>query len=216
MITRAKIIEVVDGSNGYKWKVNIPILYGRPDKVEEVNEFNRYYDEQKQLKTNSTDVLNEFESSFQQSKEAEVNLLKKGYQTLADFETVASVCGIPNSKIMYKRGDTVIVGFEDNDMGKPIILGALLTAEIENNNTTKIQLSARSVSVEDELISRLDKTKFTRSDFKTNQLDSITGKQLEELVLFVQRFEELGMSLEYLSNICSKLSNSGFLGNNDK
>lgn len=37
----------------------------------------------------------------------------------------ASVLCIPGLEIKYKRGDCVVVGFEDNDLGKPIVLGYL-------------------------------------------------------------------------------------------
>lgn len=37
----------------------------------------------------------------------------------------ASVVCIPGLEIRYKVGDCVVVGFEDNDLGKPIVLGYL-------------------------------------------------------------------------------------------
>lgn len=38
----------------------------------------------------------------------------------------ASVLCIPGLENQYKEGDVVIVGFEDNDLGRPIILGYLM------------------------------------------------------------------------------------------
>lgn len=40
----------------------------------------------------------------------------------------ASVVCIPGLDIEYRVGDVVIVGFEDNDLGKPIVLGYLKLA----------------------------------------------------------------------------------------
>lgn len=37
----------------------------------------------------------------------------------------ASVMCIPGLEIQYRVGDCVVVGFEDNDLGKPIVLGYL-------------------------------------------------------------------------------------------
>ena len=40
----------------------------------------------------------------------------------------ASVVCIPGLDVEYRVGDVVIVGFEDNDLGKPIVLGYLKLA----------------------------------------------------------------------------------------
>ena len=39
--------------------------------------------------------------------------------------SVATLCSLPNSKNILAKGDVVFVGFEDNDIGKPVILGHL-------------------------------------------------------------------------------------------
>lgn len=41
----------------------------------------------------------------------------------------AILCSIPNIRNVVNTGDVVIVGFEDNDMGRPIILGRLFLSE---------------------------------------------------------------------------------------
>lgn len=47
----------------------------------------------------------------------------------------ASVCGIPGIVNYIHVNDIVYVGFEDNDMGKPVILGHLLTQDLESVRT---------------------------------------------------------------------------------
>lgn len=42
----------------------------------------------------------------------------------AELNWAAIVC-IPGLEIEYKVGDIVVVGFEDNDLGSPIVLGYL-------------------------------------------------------------------------------------------
>jgi hypothetical protein len=42
---------------------------------------------------------------------------------ISDFTTEATVCGIGGIQNYINVGDTVYVGFEDNDMGRAIILG---------------------------------------------------------------------------------------------
>lgn len=40
----------------------------------------------------------------------------------------ASILQVPGLRVDYREEDIVVVGFEDNDLGKPIVLGHLLTA----------------------------------------------------------------------------------------
>ena len=40
---------------------------------------------------------------------------------------IAHICTLPNVHISLKIGDVVIVGFENNDLSKPLILGHLFT-----------------------------------------------------------------------------------------
>lgn len=50
-----------------------------------------------------------------------------------DYTMEASIMCIPGLSIEYREGDIVIVGFEDNDLGKPIVLGFLkLPNDVEN------------------------------------------------------------------------------------
>lgn len=63
---------------------------------------------------------------------------------------IARVCALPNFHVNMRKGDIVYVGFEDNDQGKPLIIGYLQN-ELEqksfcditvNSLTAKVSLSA--------------------------------------------------------------------------
>lgn len=56
---------------------------------------------------------------------------------------VATVCSLPNSSNNISEGDVVFVGFEDMDLGKPIILGHLFK---EYSNSTMVDLVLRKLT----------------------------------------------------------------------
>lgn len=58
----------------------------------------------------------------------------------------------PGFNVNYKIGDTVLVGFEDNDMGKPIILGYLESASDESE---KISLEVQDLNVKGKLTTNI-------------------------------------------------------------
>lgn len=62
----------------------------------------------------------------------------------------ASVMCLPGLTIDYEVGDIVIVGFEDDDIGKPIILGYLKLANGESDKA-KISANLASLVVNDSL-----------------------------------------------------------------
>ena len=48
-------------------------------------------------------------------------------ESLTEYsESWASILCIPGMDIEYQIGDIVVIGFEDNDIGKPIVLGYLM------------------------------------------------------------------------------------------
>lgn len=54
------------------------------------------------------------------------------------FEEWATVCYMPGAFPTYKRGDIVFVSFENNDIGKPVILGKLYrkNEKLEDDSVT--------------------------------------------------------------------------------
>ena len=57
---------------------------------------------------------------------------------------IAAVCALPNSEIHFQVGDIVIVGFENNEEDKPIILGYLYT---DIPITDRLSLIPESITV---------------------------------------------------------------------
>lgn len=56
----------------------------------------------------------------------------------------AIICTLPRSSYIPEVGDIVIVAFEDNDLGKPIILGCLFK---ETNNISQVNLEVNDLKV---------------------------------------------------------------------
>lgn len=146
MITRARVIKKLD-TYGYKWAVNIPILNGLPD---DANEYKSYQD-----KLKAAQMVNGILPEDKRKSEAQIaEVNSKNWSneastmldfqyittsndqiTVSDFTMEASVCGIPGILNYIHVNDIVYVGFEDNDMGKPVILGHLLTQDLESVRT---------------------------------------------------------------------------------
>ena len=147
MITRARVIKKLD-TYGYKWAVNIPILNGLPD---DANEYKSYQD-----KLKAAQMLNGILPEAKRKSEAQIATAvvqewgnsNAGYTTfketaeikaynnaISEFTMEAAVCGIPGIVNYIHVNDIVYVGFEDNDMGKPVILGHLLTQDLESVRT---------------------------------------------------------------------------------
>lgn len=68
----------------------------------------------------------------------------------------ASIMYIPGIEISYSVGDIVIVGFEDNNVGKPIVLGYLKL--IGKNIESKIYMTTKELSVENKFSSPTNTT----------------------------------------------------------
>ena len=52
---------------------------------------------------------------------------------------IASVCNLPGSSILPRKGDIVFVGFENDNFSLPVVLGYLnLDSEINSSNSLKI------------------------------------------------------------------------------
>ena len=98
--------------------------------------------------------------------EADINKIR-------DFVISAEVCGIPGAKYNFLVGDVVIVGFLDNEMSKPIILGSFLTKQLEDRITYP-QIKAETFSVNTSAV--LPKNTSFQMD---NQV--ITAEQIERL-----------------------------------
>lgn len=85
--------------------------------------------------------------------------------------STAIVCVQPRSTFVPEVGDIVIVSFEDNDKGKPIIIGCLFK---ESDNLSQVDLTARNLTVnEGTLLSKNTQI----GDIDYNQLKYLQGLQ---------------------------------------
>ena len=67
--------------------------------------------------------------------------------TTSDLLSEAPICTISNVYNTVNKGDIVFVGFEDNDIGKPIVLGSLSLNKARATDSTKADIIARSLQV---------------------------------------------------------------------
>lgn len=58
---------------------------------------------------------------------------------------VASICSLPNCTNLLGVGDIVFVGFEDDDLGKPVILGNLVK---EQPSTANPSINSYSLNID--------------------------------------------------------------------
>ena len=69
-----------------------------------------------------------------------INGIGNNYSTTPETELPISViCSAPGSCPNFKLGDVVIVGFENDDLGKPIIIGQLFCANTKGASTATLQ-----------------------------------------------------------------------------
>lgn len=80
----------------------------------------------------------------------------------------AIICSLPNSNNQLSIGDIVLVGFEDNDTSKPIVLGHLYKESLSN---TKIDLDLRKLS-----------TNSTTRLFEQTYIGKVTPEEIQTLI----------------------------------
>jgi len=67
------------------------------------------------------------------------------YGTASKDLSVATVCTLPNTSNLVLAGDIVFVSFEDNDLGKPVVIGTLLK-ETGNLCSSDVKLRHADIS----------------------------------------------------------------------
>lgn len=90
----------------------------------------------------------------------------------------ATVCTLPNVKNVVNPGDIVYVEFEENDMGRPVILGHLYQENSKTN--TCIDLQLRSLVVEDKANPRASSASLPDN---TN-ISGISTNDMEKLLFY--------------------------------
>lgn len=219
MITRAKVIKKLD-TQGYKWAVNIPILNGIPDSEEEYNQYKNLLNvaiennsklpiEQQKSKQQVADVVSqEWKSKNNILLDSRYDKINDGTfnNTLSEFTMEASICGVPGIQNYINVGDIVYVGFEDNDMGKPIILGHLLTSYLEEKRNCYPGLKLSSLDVQDSAIlsSKTQLDSFNLNQ-KIQELIQFKNTYSDGLATLISKLNPISILVENLDNLLSIL-----------
>lgn len=81
----------------------------------------------------------------------EYNKIDKAVGATPSAELATAVCCCtPGLTTTYRRGDIVLVGFERDDLGTPVVLGALASAD-SNQAVTDAKLTSLTVNVDAQL-----------------------------------------------------------------
>ena len=104
--------------------------------------------------------------------------------------SLATICVLPNISNVLNVGDIVFVGFEDNDLSKPIILGQLFS---DKSFTTKINLDVAKFSTSSYTKLAMDTWIGNISPDEINSLYGVKGfiqKQLDDLDERLKKLEK--------------------------
>ena len=202
MITEAYIISEVPNTDGLKWYISIPALHGLPDSVEEASIFRQFRQQQEELKNNNT------QKKPKTAFERFLIAIRGRVQTnpLIDIEPYkefiieAYACGVEGCEVKYLPGDVVIVGFLNNDMGSPIILGANLYKNRENK-VTKPTINAISINVEQGANLPSDTILHTQ-DIRQPQ---ISVQDLVNALQYIKQMEQNGFDVTKLLGMSTSL-----------
>ena len=211
MLTKGIIMSEVPDSGGYKWKIYIPTLVGLPDSVQESYLFKAYKQQQELQQTNTK---SEESSTLERFLIALRGKIKATQSTnkivLTDqdkrFTIDAEVCGLCGTKVDYQVGDIVVVGFIDNVMSQPIIIGTYMTEMLSNNRITRPQIKATSLSVEQQSTLPSDTT------IKAPDGGNITTRQIYDALQFINNLQDRGLSLSTVSQLVDLVAPVGGFG----
>lgn len=107
----------------------------------------------------------------------------------------AEVCSLCGTKVEYQNGDIVIVGFIDNEMSSPIILGTYMTEMLAENRITRPQIKAQSLQVEQSTQLPL------QTSIKAPDGGNITVQQIYDALQFIRALQDRGLSLDTVTQI---------------
>ena len=219
MITRALVIKKAD-IEGYKWWVTIPALGGIPDSQQEYNNYksdlaisvtnNSNLEEtlKKDARKLAAEVYNAWGKS-EKSNNLDIRFdvynekITDNKIKVQDYCVEAYVCGIGGMQNLITEGDCVFVGFEDNDMGKPIILGHLLTSELESKRKNYPNIHINSLQVDKS--AKLPKDTQLKANFQDYyDLEVVINTMIQQLA----RYQEL------ITNISNRIPNDQINNNN--
>ena len=100
----------------------------------------------------------------------------------------ATVCGVPNSDYNYQAGDVVFVDFEENDYGKPVIMGSLYTTESRTNTLPNLRVGTLDATP----VNREGVPSANRVNLPENTtIGDITYKDLKSLIALRNNFGDI-------------------------
>lgn len=104
--------------------------------------------------------------------------------------SIGTVCCLPNSSYQVNVGDVVFVGFEDNDISKPIILGQLYR-DVDSNTLMTLILGTLETKTSTVLSENT-----TIGDVSANEIKCLSGiktniqQQLNSIIEDISKIKE--------------------------
>ena len=99
------------------------------------------------------------------------------------FLAEATLCTLPNAQNVVNPGDIVYVACENNDMGRPVILGHLYQKPSRTN--TCIDLQLRTLKVEDKVNSKVSSAKLPYN----TSIDTVTANDMQKLLFYFRNMD---------------------------
>ena len=203
-----------DLNSDYRWWVNIPTLQGIPDSSEESKLFSAWRDYQSRLKNEEdTTALTAIDKILMALKiKQKQSVPHEPTEEELKFCTLADVCSLKGSKVDYCVGDAVVIGFLDNSLSKPIILGSYIT-----DKNVKLSVGGTSMQLEQLIVdSSIGNQVILPSNTK---LGNITVAQIESALSFINSMTSAGFDIvglqSMMGNINSLLNPIKDSSNND-
>ena len=105
--------------------------------------------------------------------------------------STATICTLPSCEPNFQKGDVVFVAFEDNDLGKTIILG-MLYCESSKKSTSSLGLNSLVVDVDTHLSEAT-----TIGDVASDDIQNLKGtkgniqKQIDEIQIQINQSNDM-------------------------
>lgn len=107
-----------------------------------------------------------------------------------EYLNTAIICSPPNTQYNFEIGDIVIVGFEDDDLSKPIILGFLFK---QDGNTSTMKINSQSL---DSTYNNLGEYTYI-GNVKPNEIKALEGVR-----------GNIQAQIDYISELIDSLKNN--------
>lgn len=193
----------------YKWYVNIPILHGIPNSSEEASMFRDLFERQDEIErlrqqeeeTNDYTLVAKYKESMRDRVVSSLILSEND----KNYCVVADSCLFSGTSVQYNVGDAVVIGFMENKMSKPMILGMWNALEqskqiyhpTNNINVTTLQVD-RSASLP-------SNTTFKYID-QGGKINTISIQDIMETINFIKAIQGSGLTIQKLLSLLKLLT----------